>query len=159
LKSKADFCFVRTNETGKCPVCGEGLTVRGERERRIKEKDGRKTRQKIRRLKCGKCGKIHHELPDCVIPYKRYSAEAVEAVITEGKKAEAACEEGTIRRLIQWWRVMLPYYINVLKSLAEKYQIQFHEPPLFKEIIRAVVNSSHWICTKTICTRTELSTG
>ena len=150
---------MRTNETGKCPICGERLTVRGERERVIKEMDGRKTRLKIRRLRCGKCGKIHHELPDCVIPYKRYSADVVEAVITEGKKAEVACEEGTIHRLMQWWRLVLPYYINVLKSLAEKYQIEFNELPLFKEIIHAVVNSSHWIFSKTICTRTELSMG
>ena len=159
MKSKADYFFVRSKESVNCPICGEKLTVRGERKRKIKDESGEKRTLIIRRMKCVKCGKIHHELPDMVIPYKRYSAEVVEAVITGGKKAEVVCEEGTIRRVIQWWRLMLPYYINVLKSLTEKYQIQFHEPPLFREIIRAVVNSNNWICSKIICTRTELSTA
>ena len=159
MKSKADFCFVRGKESGNCPICGEPLRVRGERKRKIKDEEGEKRTLIIRRMKCVKCRKIHHELPDCVIPYKRYSAEAVEAVISGGKKAEVVCEDGTIRRLIQWWRLMLPYYINVTKTLTEKYQIQFHEPPLLKEIIRAVVNSNNWICSKIICTRTELSTA
>ena len=149
---------MRAKEAGYCPLCGEKLTVRGERKRKIKQGDGEKSTLIIRRLRCAKCRRIHHELPDCVIPYKRYSADVVEAVINGGKKVGVAVEDGTIRRMIQWWKLMLPYYINVLKTLTEKYQIQFHEPPLFKEIIRAVANSNNWICSKIICTRTELNT-
>ncbi|WP_307545897.1 DUF6431 domain-containing protein [Paenibacillus sp. V4I5] len=29
----------------------------------------------IRRLHCSQCLKIHHELPDCIVPYKRYESE------------------------------------------------------------------------------------
>jgi hypothetical protein len=38
--------------------------------------------------------------------------------------------------------------------LGEKHQIIFQEPPKFKEIIRAVVNTNNWITAQSICTRT-----
>lgn len=41
----------------------------------------------IRRLRCGQCGKVHHELPDVVVPYKRHCAETIEKVI-EGNVEE-----------------------------------------------------------------------
>ena len=158
LEEQADFCFVRTNEAGNCPICGGRLTVRGERQRIVKESDEKEIKLMIRRMKCDRCGKLHHELPDCIVPYKRYSAGTIEAII-EGKDGGIVCEIGTIRRIRQWWKIAVEYYLNILKTLAEKYEIQFHEPPLFKEIIRAVVNSNNWICSKIICTRSELATG
>ena len=158
MKGKANFCFVRTNEAGYCPICGEKLTVRGERQRIVTESDGEKRKLIIRRLKCDKCRKIHHELPDCIVPYKRHSAETIENIIS-GKNDKVPCETGTIRRIMQWWKIAGEYYLNILKSLTEKYQIEFHEPPKFREIIRAVVNTNNWLCPKIICTRTELATG
>jgi len=43
----------------------------------------------IWRLRCEQCGKVHHELPDVVVPYKRHCAETIEKVI-EGKVEEVA---------------------------------------------------------------------
>jgi len=113
---------------------------------------------KIRRLKCQKCRKIHHELPDCIVPYKRHGAETIEAII-DGRSEEVPCDNRTIRRIERWWSIMLPYYINIMKSLTEKYQIEFHEPPLFREIIRAVVNTNSWNFARKICTRTDCMSG
>jgi hypothetical protein len=123
----------------------------------IKE-EGAKTTLVIRRLRCEKCGKLHHELPDCVVPYKRHSAATIEDIVNV-KTEETPCESGTIRRILWWWKIVGEYYINVMKSLAEKYKVGFHEPPLLLEIIRAAVNTNNWISAKTICTRSVLSTG
>ncbi|MGI6649770.1 MAG: DUF6431 domain-containing protein [Bacillota bacterium] len=34
----------------------------------------------IRRLRCRHCHRIHHELPDILVPYKRHSSESIESV-------------------------------------------------------------------------------
>jgi len=149
---------VRTNEPGYCPICGERLIIRGERQRKMIDNKESKVTLVIRRLKCEKCKRIHHELPECIVPYKRHCAETIEAIVT-GKTEEAPCSDATIRRILQWWKIAAAYYLNILKTLSEKYRIEFHEPLLFKEIIRAVVNTNNWLSTKIICTRTELATG
>ena len=117
-----------------------------------------KITMKIRRLKCVKCRQIHHELPDCIVPYKRHSAEIIETIISGGSE-EVPCDNRTIQRIVRWWSIMLPYYINILKSLTEKYQIKFHEPPIFRELIRAVVNTNNWNFAGKICTRTDCMSG
>jgi len=113
---------------------------------------GIKQKLKIRRLKCEKCERIHHELPDCIVPYKLHCAETIENVI-EGKNVDVPCERRTIRRVLAWWNIVLPYFLQILKSLSEKHGIRFGEPPAFVEIIRAAVNSNNWIFSNLICTR------
>ena len=112
----------------------------------------------IRRLVCSGCARIHHELPGCVVPYKRHCAETIEAIIT-GHPEEPPCDERTIRRIAAWWSVMLPYFLNVLKSLAEKYKITFSAPPALREIVRAVVGVHGWTFVNSICTRSVVLTG
>ena len=51
----------------------------------------------IRRLKCKACGRVHHELPDILVPYKRYSSESIEAVI--GCKVEVVYDPADTSRL------------------------------------------------------------
>ena len=36
-----------------------------------------KQRFLIRRLKCSNCGRLHRELPDCLVPYKHYASEVI----------------------------------------------------------------------------------
>jgi hypothetical protein len=101
----------------------------------------------IRRLRCEDCRKIHHELPDIVVPYKRYCAEAVEKII--GSNAEGlSCEESTIRRIRAWWRESRLYFESVLASLGIKYGTEISTKSAPKEIIRAVVNAHMWVHTR-----------
>ena len=72
---------MRGNESAICPICGEVLSVRGRRERKIIDSGGEKVKLVIRRLRCERCKRIHHELPDCIVPYKRHCSETIEAVI------------------------------------------------------------------------------
>ena len=152
LKSRVVFLFVKAAGTSDCPVCGVALEMRGRRPRVYYDGGGQKRVLVIRRLKCCGCGRIHHELPDCVVPYKRHCAETIEG-ITADRTESTPCDERTKRRISAWWRVVLPYFLNILKSLAEKYKMTFSAPPAFCEIIRAAANSNHWTFPYSICTR------
>ena len=131
--------------------------MRGRRRRVIFDGDDNRRVLMIRRLMCRDCGRIHHELPDCVVPYKRSCAETIEVMIADPEAAPF--EANAIRRITVWWRVVLPYFLNVLKSLAEKYKMSFHTPPAFREIIRAAVNSNSWTFANRICTRSVWLSG
>lgn len=96
----------------------------------------------IRRLRCAGCGKIHHELPDMIVPYKRHCSETIEKIIG-GDTDGISCEERTIRRIRTWWTALVLYFSGILTSLREKHgaALSLSAP---KEIVRAVVNSHLW---------------
>jgi len=152
LVKKAVFLFVISKVTSDCPVCGAALFSRGRRSRSLVLSTEDKVILMIRRLMCSGCERIHHELPDCIVPYKRHSAETIEAVINE-EPDQTPCEGKTTQRILQWWSVMFPYLLNILKSLAEKYKICLSNPPTFKEMVRAAVNTNNWTFANLICTR------
>ena len=75
-----------------CPHCEGSLTVIGSRPRTRRPPDGTRQILIIRRLYCEACERIHHELPDCLVPYKRYDAESLETFATEGRTAAIAAD-------------------------------------------------------------------
>ena len=111
--------------------------------------DEQKTTLVIRRLRCEKCKSIHHELPgDLIVPYKRHCAETIDNIVS-GKTEAVICEESTINRIRRWWNVVLPYFLNVLASLAEQYGVTFlGATPT--EIVRAVANNNFWVHTRSV---------
>jgi len=144
LEDRGGILLVVTKDTSYCPVCGHGLIRRGNRERRVVSSDGQKIRLVIRRLYCFVCKRIHHELPDCIVPYKRHCSETIEE-IAKGGGDKVPCEDRTIRRIKRWWKNVQPYFMNIIKALNEKYKLELNNPPVFKGIIRAIVNSNNWI--------------
>ena len=154
--------------------------MRALRLRKLIDGQGNKVSFLIRRLRCIKCGRYHHELPDCMVPYKRHCAETIEKIIArDGREAgdictnndkktldaigtptepdNVPCDDKTIRRIRLWWRTVLPYFLNVLKSLSIKYEIPYNPVPAFKKIVRAIVNSGSWIFASSLCTRSASS--
>jgi hypothetical protein len=115
----------------------------GSRSRVIIDSSGKLLRLIIRRLRCSECGKIHHELPDIVMPYKRHCIATIEKVVA-GKEEAVCCEESTIRRIRQWWLACQLYFRSVLASLREKYGVSFCDAPSPKETVRAVANAQLW---------------
>ena len=130
-----------------CPVCSGTLKVIGVRKRGVIESGGTKIKIVIRRFRCRECERIHHELPDRVIPYKRHGADTVEKIIA-GKTEEVYCEENTVRKIKAWWAACHLYFESVLASLREKYGMVFSERPAPREIVRAVVNANLWVHTR-----------
>jgi hypothetical protein len=74
-------------------------------------------------LRCKECHRIHHELPSFLVPYKRYTAAVVEAVVESASTTSvvaAAVEESTQRRWIGWATNLLPYWTAALAALRQR---------------------------------------
>ena len=95
------------------------LKVEGSRKRGLIEYSGEKKILVIRRLRCCECNRIHHELPDIIVPYKRYSSEAIENIISNKPEHPDAspCELSTVKRL-----KLQKYYESILKSIEILHQ-------------------------------------
>ena len=127
-------------------MCGGNLRVIGSRRRGLIESDGSARTLVIRRLRCRLCRKIHHELPDVIVPYKRHSAETIEKVIAEDESV--CCEESTIRRIRAWWIAMQVYFDGVVAALSDKYGMALPSGAAPKEIFRAAANAHLWAHTR-----------
>lgn len=93
---------VKSEEKVPCPYCGGALHCIGSRRRKLILKDGSCRTMVIRRLKCTGCHHIHHELPDCVVPYRRYDEDFIETILSSAgdeSSDDCVCEESTIMRI------------------------------------------------------------
>jgi len=149
IKDNYDVYHVKSRESGACPICDGTLKVIGTRRRQIIAADGEKRIYIIRRLRCAeRCGKIHHELPDIMVPYKRHSAETLEK-ISENDTAELYVESNTITKIREFISRIKTLYRNALPGLKEKYRdMNFSEFPLLKELVRTLVNGNLWVHTR-----------
>ena len=117
-----DF-FVRSGELSTCPHCHRSLRVIGSRRRVRRTPEGVRLVLIIRRLRCDPCARIHHELPDCLVPYRRYDADSLEAFATEGSAAAVAAEPSTFTRWHAWFRVWIPYVQQCWAALQARKRI------------------------------------
>jgi hypothetical protein len=166
-KTNPDFFYVRSRETIPCPNCEERLKVIGSRKRGIIEYNGEKKILIIRRLRCLGCERVHHELPDLIVPYKRYSSETVEHIISSSnfESDDYSCELSTAVRLKIWFFLLREYFKNALISLTFLYdydlelcnEIDCLIPYLdystgvtgwLKKLVRFLVNSGRWLHTR-----------
>ena len=99
--------FVQSEEVHPiCPYCKTMMHRYGRRWRTALLADGQKMSLHIRRLRCPCCQRIHHELPDFLVPYKRFIAVCIEKAIQ--KKANGiCCENSTIYRWLKWFQALL----------------------------------------------------
>lgn len=153
--------WVKNEEESICPVCSsETLKVIGSRNRSALDSNGEKLIIVIRRLRCTTCKKIHHELPDILVPYKRYLSECIEAII-EGEHEQIACEGSTIYRLRRWFNIIKFHIKGSLASAAARNKasigIVAGETLLkmikayvgdgfgwLRRVVRIVVNTNNW---------------
>ncbi len=160
--------FVRCAEVVPCPCCGEKLVVIGSRQRKLATACGEQRLLIVRRLRCLQCRKVHHELPDCIVPYKRYESECVEQVLAEPASSSVAADDATLRRWKCWFKETRTYLLGALRSIA----IRYHQDPAEKpsipsqsahhgigrmttdsrgwlaRIVRSVTNANLWLHTR-----------
>lgn len=163
-KSNPDVFFVKSREKSICPICGNSLNVIGSRKRGIIEHDGTKRNLIIRRLRCNHCHRIHHELPEEIVPYKRYSSEAIEKSIC-GNNEDQTCELSTIRNWRIWFYLLEEYFESTLEAIKFLYisyaELQKEISLLqllkrrrkkpdgwLKKLVRIIVNSNRWLHTR-----------
>ncbi|MGI6450950.1 MAG: DUF6431 domain-containing protein [Desulfitobacteriia bacterium] len=161
--------LVRCTELIPCPCCGNDLKVIGSRKRKSKETGEETKILIIRRLRCKNCNRIHHELPDCLVPYKRYASLSIEQVLSEAQSPpDLAADEVTLYRLKKWFRGILPHLLGGLRSIAIRlsqdpvkepsvlsqtvHQRIGHyvgnEPGWLARIVRPIVNANLWVHTR-----------
>lgn len=161
--------FVRSTETIPCPCCAGELYVIGSRKRVWIQSDGTKNRLVIRRTQCKQCNKIHHELPDLLVPYKHYDAESIESAISESEGMAVAADESTLLHWRSWFTAWVVYAQGVLTSLALRFGLPMDPssnstrsvlhvlgrfvgtaPGLLARAVRPIANSHAWI-TDPVC--------
>lgn len=140
----------------------------GSRERVWYRNSGIKAKLIIRRLYCERCHKIHHELPDVLVPYKRYGVESMEQVLDD-QVVDVPADESTLKRWREWFEIWGPYAVGCLLSLNSRFQLELSvgctsDPPRtilqrigrngnsigrwLAKIVRPIVNIHLWIQTR-----------
>jgi len=146
-----------------CPCCGKLLIVIGSRHRVWYQSSGGRKILIIRRLRCKSCLRIHHELPDLLVPYKRYDAESLEGIVIEPARTDIAADESTLSRWRTWFIAWAVYAQGCLNSISICFclpvenssghpQSAFHTLGRFVGVadgwlsrtVRSIVNSHLW---------------
>jgi hypothetical protein len=163
--------FVRSAEVVPCPCCGEALEVIGSRKRICKQSGCDDIWLNIRRMRCvsKSCGKIHHELPDILVPYKRYATEHIEQVISTSTPIDVAVDEATLYRWRCWFRSWRAYAIGCLESIRIRFSLGHpvqvlsgpaqsalqsighyvgEAPGWLSQVVRSIANAHLWLHTR-----------
>lgn len=151
-----------------CPCCGERLNVIGSRRRKYLTSQSLPQVVVIRRLRCCRCGRIHHELPDFLVPYKRYAGEAIEPVVANELPLSVAVDESTITRWRQWFAERAEHFAGCLESIRIRFGYGFvggpsdlslsvlqriwhyvgDAPAWLARVVRTVANTNQWVHTR-----------
>ncbi|MDD4171946.1 MAG: DUF6431 domain-containing protein [Syntrophomonas sp.] len=168
MKTLQKVFFIRSKEQSFCPCCGGDLEIIGSRHRGYIKETGDKVDLIIRRMRCVECQKIHHELPDILVPYKRYGRESIETVISENSKLTVSADDSTIRRWLNWFKAIYDYLMGCLLSLSIRYGKESVEeesslpksklqkiwhyvgdaPGWLSRVVRPIVNFNLWVHTR-----------
>jgi len=139
-----DAFSVKSREAVRCPYCKGNFVVIGRRKRVIYRKDGSKIYLMIRRLRCIVCNKISHELPDMIVPYKRYEVSAIEQALSS-PYSDCCCENSTLYHWKLWFSFLCAYLTTFLSSL---YPPNCQSPNWLQTLVCTLVNSGQWYSTR-----------
>lgn len=145
------FIFILINEgcDPDCPLCQTRLIAHDWNARRAKRLDGTVVLYQVEDRICPKCGRMHRCLPDVCVPHKHYASEAINDIISDDIESTLedypdTANESTIKRYKLWWAVMLPYFLAVGVSLAEKLGNVRRKAMEFYGYVRETANSGNW---------------
>ena len=144
--------YVWADEPLSCPSCdSSNLIKKGWRSRKLITFIGSLLILLVQRVRCKGCGKIHHVLPDTIVPYKRYDAQTIEAIIN-GNPEEALCEldEQEIYRIKTWWAKMKRYILNKTTAVIGKCHDQINSKIKLAAIVRILANADLWPGTRSV---------
>ena len=145
--SKDKILYIRGMEAIPCPVCGGRLFVHGTCERKSRDETGQVHLLQLRVMECESCGRTHREIPDILVPYKRYSTEAI-CTITE-KPEVCTAEPVTCKKISLWLSCFLYYAQQIAEGLILQ-GLTVTEPSSnrllsrLKHFVRLVTNSGFW---------------
>lgn len=144
---KGSICYIMGTEDIPCPVCGGRLFVHGTCKRKVKDETEQVQELRLRVLECKECGHTHRELPEELVPYKRYSAEALCRI---KEQPDICTAEPTVRqRILLWLSWFLCYARNIAhaQSLCGLVSSEPSGAHLYRQLlyfVRLVVNTGFW---------------
>lgn len=106
--------IVKGNNIPVCPCCGGKLLKNGSRLRGAMNMEKKDRIYRLRRFRCKICDRVHHELPSCLLPRKRYEAEIYEHVIA-GQLDGIEWDEKTITKIQRWGVSLLKQYVMIME--------------------------------------------
>ena len=174
MKTPKLVFFVRSGERLPCPICYGELGCIGSRPRKCIDSEIVVRILMIRRLKCDECSKIHHELPDILVPYKRHTSECFEKVlgaVEPDEPSHVPVEDSTLNRWKGWFDGSVVHWVGALVAVNAEVN-DTHEAALpaasmsplqtiwqlvgrgrgwLARVVRIVVNSVKWLQTRSAC--------
>jgi hypothetical protein len=172
------FFVYSEEEFALCPICSTFLKYHSWIKRGLKDISGEKSTYKIRVLKCENeaCTQTYHrELPDIIVPYKRYDAESIEKVIDhDGSDVLTATDNSTIQRWRAWFKSNMISMMMALTSVMVEIENDSETSSLVKqkqtsnnpletikkivarrekwlnETVRVLVNSARWTFNRSV---------
>jgi len=147
-KLKGDLVIIIAQEIVSCPCCEGALYVRGTCRRQAINSAGDKVQYQLRVLQCRDCRRTHRELPDPLVPYKRYDGEAITYI--ENDPSNAPCNIRSVPLILGW----LAWFISYANHICESQSLILSAPlsktsgktrlQRFMFLVRIVVNSGNW---------------
>ena len=125
------------------------------RRRKFRDVNGDRQTASIRRFHCVSCKRYHSEIPDFLVPYKRYSREAIEQVCLSDR-ALVPEEERSRQRLRTWYRSMTSHLRAVWQRLVKQLLLPREKAPTFQDLVKICVNSGFWVTTRSAVLATSL---
>jgi len=139
--------YVKSEEYSICPICDSPeLKVIGSRKRRALHGNGEAIMLIIRRLRCSNCHRIHHELPNMLVPYKRYTSTVIESILDDAG-TEVCCENSSIYRIKRWFAEASEYMAGCLTAIAARLGLEtkVRSYPACQRIIDLVGEGIGWL--------------
>jgi len=112
--------YVVSQENVPC-TCGGHLAFKDYRLRIVRRSAEDAEFIWIRVLYCVDCNTSHRELPDFLLPFKHYTAQAVEAAV-DRKKAECPVGERTVKRWRAWFKRIQAYLAAVILAALSAFE-------------------------------------
>ena len=149
---KDDFIQIFCDEDVFCPVCLGNLNKHGWCHRDLKEEDG-VVHYYLPVLYCKRCNRSHRALPNFMIPYKRYYADAF-AEIYDHPNEPYSLNNGVDETHFRHMRAWVCAFVAFAKRFLTGLKIQHPELTAdydtgstlsaLKYFVRIVVNSNEW---------------
>lgn len=98
---------------------------------------------RLRRLRCVGCRKLHLELPDVLIPYKRYESAVIARVIA-GASIQVPNDERTIGKIRIWYKQVKEYLTGVWNWCVSHGFASPRDELKLSDLVRAAVNIGFW---------------
>ena len=148
-----------------CPICSGSTKVRDSKERHALLQDGSRKSYMLRRLICTSCGKLHTELPSCMLPFKHYEASVIETTI-DHSRIDCPADDSTISRWVATFKRTGSQMEGALRALrtqkTKKHISFFNRKSLLQElrelgpgwlsfVHETLINSGIWSHTQFAC--------